>query len=153
MDDWGELETLLDDFETRRAAELEARRTAQQGEARFRDRCVEMLETVVIPTFEAAGRSLSKRAHECTVSRRIADYDAPSADLTMRPYIPEEKWVRRSRLSMRCECGEGFVVLGEVCPPRKDPVTLEATRDLDDVDEAFIRDEVLEFVRAVLGEH
>lgn len=153
MDDWNELETLLDDFEARRAAELEARRQAEQDEAAFRSRCVDMLETIVVPALEAAGRSLSKRAHECTVSRRIADYDVPSADFTMRPYIPEEKWVRRSRLSMRCECGVGFVVFGEVCPAGKETVTLEATRDLDEVDESFIREQVLEFVRTVLDEY
>ena len=153
MKDFDELETLLDDFETRRAAELEARTKAEQGEAHFRGECIAMLETVVIPTFEEAGRSLSKRAHECSVSHRIADYDVPSADLTMRPYIPEEKWVRRSRLSMRCECGEGFVVFGEVCPARKEPVTLEWTRPMDEVDEGFIREKVVEFVRAVLDEY
>lgn len=153
MDDWDDLETLLDEFEARRAAELEARRKSEQGEARFRARCIEMLETAVIPAFEAAGGTLSRRAHECTVSRRIADYDVPSADLTMRPYIPEEKWVRRSRLSMRCECGEGFVVFGEVCPAQRDPITLEDTRPLEEVDESFIREKVLEFVRAVLDEY
>lgn len=153
MDDWDELETLLDDFEERRAAELEARRKVEQGEARFRGECVEVLRTVVIPTFEAAGRSLSKRAHECTVTRRIADYDVPSADLTVRPYLPEEKWVRRSRLSMRCDGGEGFVVSGEVSAAREEPVTLESARPLADVDEGFIREKVVEFVRAVLDEH
>lgn len=153
MADWEDLETLLDEFEARRAAELEARRNAREGEARFREGCVEILETLVIPSFEAAGRSLSKRAHECTVSRRIADFDAPSADLTMRPYIPEEKWVRRSRLSMRCECGEGFVVFAEVCPPERDPVTLRSTQPLDDVDATYIRSRVLEFVQAVLDEY
>lgn len=153
LNDWDELEALLDDFEQRRAAELEARQKAEQGEARFRAECIEVLQTAVLPTLEAAGRSLSKRAHECTVSRRIADYDVPSADLTVRPYIPEEKWVRRSRLSMRCECGEGFVVSGQVCPAGEEPVTLESARPLDEVDEGFIREKVVEFVRAVLDEY
>ncbi len=153
MNEWEDLEAVLDQFELRRAEELEARRTAEQGEADFRNRCIEILETVAIPTFETAGRSLSKRAHECTASRRIADYDVPSADLTIRPYIPEEKWVRRSRLSMRCVCTEGFVVSGEICPPQKEPITMQATQRLDAVDETFVRKKVLEFVRAILDEY
>lgn len=152
MDDWEELETLLDEFERRRAEELAARRTRDEGAARIRARCVELLEEVAIPILEDAGRSLSKRAHECSVSHRIADYDVPSADLVVRPYIPEEKWVRRSRLSLRCEGDEGFVVFAEVSPTQEEPITLQAVRPVEEVDEAFLRQKVLEFVRAVLDQ-
>ncbi|MDH3734340.1 MAG: hypothetical protein OEU54_12440 [Gemmatimonadota bacterium] len=150
---WEDLESVLDSFEERRAAELEAGRAAAQDEVEFRETCVDLLERVVVPTLNAAGRSLGKRGHECSIARRIANYDIPSADLTVRPYIPEEKWVRRSRLSMRCACAEGFVVYGEVSPPHKDPIILNTVHPLDDVTDEWIKQQILKFVRAVLNEY
>ncbi len=150
---WDDLDAVLDTFEERREKEEEARRSAQAKEKAFRETCVALLEDVVVPAFEAAGRTLAKRAHECTVSKRIADYDIPSVELGIRPYVPHEDWVRRSRLSMRCVCTEGFVVFGEVCPPRKEPTNMQVTFPLADVTETLIKEQVIRFVRAVLNEY
>jgi len=152
-EDWEDLESVLDIFEDRRQQDLEARREAEEREGEFRCGCVEVLTSTVLPTFESAARSLAKRAHECVVTKRISDYDVPSADLTVRPYVPNERWVRRSRLSMRCIATEGFVVFGEICPPRKDPISLSVTHPLNEVDEAWIKGQVIRFVRSVLREY
>lgn len=150
---WDDLESVLDSFEERRAAGQEHKGAEGLDEIKFRASCVDMLERVVVPTFNATGRSLGKRGHECSVARRIADYDTPSADLTVRPYIPEEKWVRRSRLSMRCVCTEGFVAYGEVCPPHREPIILNTVHPMDDVTDDWIKQQVLKFVRSVLNEY
>jgi hypothetical protein len=63
-DGWEDLENVLDVFEERRAAELAASKAAELDEIKFRSTCVDMLERVVIPTFNAAGRSLGKRGHD-----------------------------------------------------------------------------------------
>ncbi len=150
---WEALESVLDTFEERRARDLEDRRRAEAAEATFRTGCTSVLTESVLPTFESAARSLSKRAHECVVTKRISEYDTPSADLTIRPYVPNERWVRRSRLSMRCLSTEGFVVYGEVCPPRKDPISMSVTYPLEEVDEGWIKRQVIQFVRSVLNEY
>jgi len=150
---WEALESVLDTFEERRAQDIEDRRQAEAVEAEFRCVCTAVLTDAVIPTFESAARSLAKRAHECAVTKRISEYDVPSADLTIRPYVPNERWVRRSRLSMRCVSTEGFVVFGEICPPRKDPTSMSITYPLEEISEGWIKKQVIQFVRAVLNEY
>jgi len=150
---WEALESVLDTFEQRRAQDSEDRRRAEAEETEFRCGCTAVLTDYVIPTFESAGRSLARRAHECAVTKRISEYDVPSADLTVRPYVPNERWVRRSRLSMRCISTEGFVVYGEICPPRKDPISMSVTYPLKEITEGWIKKQVIQFVRAVLNEY
>jgi hypothetical protein len=152
-DHWEDLESVLDSFEERRELDLDSRREAEEKEARFRRSCTAILTDLVVPTYEEAAGSLTKRAHECAVTKRLADYDIPSADLTVRPYVPEERWVRRSRLSMRCVCTEGFVVFWEVMPPRQEPISGSTTRPLEAVDGDYVRDQVIRFVRAVLKDY
>ncbi len=153
MDDWDDLESVLDDFQQRRAAEQEARRRAEEEETRFRVGCTGILENLAFPTLEAAARSLSRRGHDCQVTRRIADYDIPSVDIVVRPQLPGEDWVRRSRMSFRCVSTEGLVVFWEVCPPRKDPVHHQSTHTLSEARDEWVKRKILEFVRAVLQEY
>jgi hypothetical protein len=54
---------------------------------------------------------------------------------------------------MRCGCNEGFVVYGEVCPSKRDPIILDTVHPIDDVTDTWIKEQVLKFVRAVLNEY
>lgn len=154
-----ELDKLFEERSDRKQKERDVENAKETKETQFRDVANGVINNVIGPALKEFQTELKKRGNESDVTLQVDKYSQPSARLTFRVIdeSPTRKVLNPSKISFSTTTTEDkFEVRREVwtMKGKEDAQAYgggHSSRAISEVDEAWVRSQVLAFINAVLS--
>lgn len=152
-----ELGAVLDRYDSAlRAAELRAQQVRHEGEI-FLERFAEVVRSVILPVFEAAGGILRQRGHDFRIARDgfAADGSGEAAEASIQLSIARAGPDRapdddRSRLTFSTRHYSRMVSIRNGAAPHEGSAGAKGVYSLEAIDQQMVEEEVLRLMTALV---